>query len=200
MTTTLHLLDLDNLALGLIILHTIDDAPCMALVCLHVCKRINGLVGKIQWPSDPTDLYKYPAANGHTLLIYWLRKVLHTPWDTWVCNWAAQHGQLKTLIALREQTTPWYMRPFVASTRAPWDAWACSLAAMGGHMETIKWMRANGAPWNTQACAWAALKGHFNIVVWLIVNRAPWNKQECIDNARAAGHIRIAKWLARLRV
>ncbi len=133
MTTTHHLLDLDDLALGLIVCYTTPEkAYCMTLVLRETCKRLNKLVGKARWPDSRSTIYIYPVKKGYLKLVQWLR-ARRAPWDECTCNYAAQNGDLETLKWMR-------------ANGAPWTVFACCYAAKGGHLKTLKWLRANEAP------------------------------------------------------
>ncbi len=212
MTTTHHLLDLDDLALGLIIYYaTPEEAYCMTLVLRETCKRLNELVGKARWPTARTRIYDYPAEKGYLSLIKWLR-ANGAPCDEWTCCWAANSGCIETLKWLRANGAPWNILACAQAAKgghletlkwlrangAPWNELSCEYAAENGHLETLKWLRASGAPWNVWACIWAVKNGHLETVRWALNNAAPWYRPVCVRYARANGHQEAVTLLEKL--
>jgi hypothetical protein len=60
-----------------------------------------------------------------------------------LCEAAARSGNLKDLMALRENGFPW-------------DANTCKFAVSYRHLDVLQWAHANGCPWNEFTCAFAA--------------------------------------------
>jgi len=59
------------------------------------------------------------------------------PWSDWMCDYAAQRGNLEVLKWARSEGF------------AGWSL-LCFHAVRGGHLEVLKWGRANGFPWSEE--------------------------------------------------
>lgn len=55
-------------------------------------------------------------------------------WDSTVCTYLAEHGQLDALKWAHEEG-------------CEWDASACAAAARKGHLEVLKYLHENGCEW-----------------------------------------------------
>merc|ERR1712224_965414 len=89
------------------------------------------------------------AAGGQLETLKWLRSLdPPCPCSTWVCNYAAEKGDLEMLQWAREEG-------------CPWEEMACMMAARGGHLEVLQWLRSQRppCPWHRRVC-WDCADDH----------------------------------------
>jgi hypothetical protein len=68
------------------------------------------------------------------------------PWSSWVCDTAAEFGQLECLRYAHEHG-------------CPWSSETCSRAAAFGHAECLRYAHEQGCPWDRTDCLMAAARG-----------------------------------------
>ncbi len=157
----MHLLDLDNLALGLIMKHATED-KYMLLICHCVCHRFRGLVAMEKRAVLVTaGLICTPVQHGKLSIVTWLRRMLpeRKQWvNEWVAECAARAGQLaiiQSLPPLDQRTT----------NIVYWEA------ARHGQLDIIKWAhRTLGFPIKDGVAFAAAEGGHLNTLQWVLQN------------------------------
>ncbi len=185
----MNLLDLDNLALSLILDYASDDYICMSLVVRHVCKRLRDVQSQLHddhpWCvcTTPSALLKSPAVNGELCLVLWLNEFYDVPTDISTFKMAAVGGHIHVL--------SWLWWPF--GYRLGLEE-VVAKAAQYGQIETIKWLRANGAPWDHSTYSHAVIGGQLPTVKWLTKHKAPCDTK--LDRAHAAmwGHPSILEF------
>lgn len=100
---------------------------------------------------------------GNIDILRYIREEMIDPdcieWDNvWLCNKAAEHGNLECLKYLRYIGCPWYEG-------------ACSYAAIGGQLECLKYLRENGCPWSSCIAKNAHANGHMDCYEYAV---DPW--------------------------
>jgi len=104
-------------------------------------------------------------------------KDMGCPWDTRICEYAAQGGHLEVLKWAWER-------------RCPWDSRVCSYAAESGHLDVLRWAREHGCDWDDQTCMYAAWGGHLEVLSWAHEHGCSWRASTC-SRAAAGGHLRV---------
>jgi hypothetical protein len=77
-----------------------------------------------------------------------------------LCNSAARHGSISTLVYLR-------------NNGYAWGESTCAMAAEFGHLRVLQYLRANGCPWDKSTCSNAARNGHLTLLQWARANGCP---------------------------
>uniref|UniRef100_A0A061R459 F-box domain-containing protein n=1 Tax=Tetraselmis sp. GSL018 TaxID=582737 RepID=A0A061R459_9CHLO len=106
------------------------------------------------------------------------------PWDSEVCNIAAEAGDIELLSWAYENGCPWGPDTAIAAARK-------------GQLETLKWLRQHGCPWSDSAAPAgqrAAAGGHLAVLQWLTTEGFTCDKNTAAT-AAAGGHLEVLKWL-----
>ena len=81
---------------------------------------------------------------------------------TYICNRAAEGGQLHVLKWARSMDPP-----------CAWGYDTTQAAARGGHLDVLVWLRQHQCPWNKYTIDAAARSGHHAVVEWARENGCP---------------------------
>lgn len=180
--------DLTNLAASLGHLEILqwaiqNDCAYFERAVLHYAAK-GGRRNVLEWAMDfgfsGHFLCEPAAQNGQLETIKWLREVRHCDWGFLVCAGAAKYGHLDVI-------------KYARNNGCKWDHHTCDWAARFGHLEVLKWARDNGCEWTHETCDSAAAFGHFEILKWARENGCPWTNKTC-DLAAIRGRLDIIMW------
>jgi len=136
-------------------------------------------------------------------------KEMGCQWDEWICEFAAEGGNLQVLRWAREHGCKWnQMTCAVAASRGHLEVlrWAhdhgCPgglsratiiRAGFGGHLDVLRWAHEHGASWDAWTCSHAASQGQLHVLQYARENGCPWDEWTCYAAARG-GHLEVLQW------
>jgi hypothetical protein len=120
----------------------------------------SSLINEWGWES----ICNLAARNGYINIFKWLKEINRHHYYISTVYYAANAGQLKTLIWLKENGHHW-------------NTTVMCCAAEKGHLETLKGLRNNGCPWDERTCGYAAVYGYIDVLKWARENGCPWDEQ-----------------------
>lgn len=192
------------------------NCPWDPMTCAEAARR--GHLDTLKWVRhngctwDEMTFELAVSESRHDILHWVLEQSPPCPYDERGCKKAAENGDVKTLMWIRDRGCPWDGEVLYEAARAKHEEtleWASqngcprdhSLlmgvleATLDGDLETLKLLRKyECCPLHLDICKYAAKYKHMHVLLWARENNFPWDEWTCASAAES-GDLTILKWL-----